>query len=67
METTVAESASVQWRWVFMVEWKVPAHMLALQRPSRCRKWEWDGNCEKCGKSESYLGGEAKSPLYRRV
>jgi len=26
---------------VFMMEWKVPGSMLALQRPSQCKKWGW--------------------------
>ena len=30
-EATMVESASVRWRWVFVVEWKVPVGTLALQ------------------------------------
>jgi len=35
MEATVVESVPVQWRWVFTVEWKVHAGMLALRRSSQ--------------------------------
>jgi len=50
---------------VFGMERKVPAGTLALQRSSKY--WHSERACKKCGKSESYLGGEANSPLYRRV
>jgi len=53
------------WRQHSTVGRKMLADTLTPQHSSQYRKW--DGMCEKCGKSESYLGGEIKSPLFKRV